>query len=102
MGNVLNYYKQAELSLAAYATLGVGTPSTVELARDSVGMSTAQAAKFAETYTVVTSCHDANSSFDATVFKDASGNLTLAISALKGSTIEIIANDRCVWKPHGA
>ena len=47
MGNALEYYKQAELAFAAYATLGAGTPSTVELTRDSVGMATAQAAKFA-------------------------------------------------------
>lgn len=79
MGDTLEYYKQSELAFAAYATLGNGVPSTVELTRDSVGMSAAQAAKFAETYNVVSSCHDANSSFDATVFKDATGNLTLAI-----------------------
>ncbi len=46
-----NYYKQAELALAAYGNLTVGMPDIQVLKSKDVGMASAQADKFAETYT---------------------------------------------------
>ncbi len=85
MNDIERYYLQSELALASYTNLLVRIPNTVALQDDGKGMSAAQAAKFAETYTVVTQYNDTlaegglGTSFSATVFKDAGGNLTLAI-----------------------
>ena len=53
MSNLIEYYKQAELAFAAYATLELGTPSIDELKRDAIGMSATQAQKFAAAWTVI-------------------------------------------------
>ncbi|MBI5460734.1 MAG: hypothetical protein HY941_00935, partial [Gammaproteobacteria bacterium] len=79
MSTIEQYYSQAELALAAYANLLSGIPNTTALQDDGNGMSAAQAAQFAQTYTVVTQYTDTSTSFSATVFKDAAGNLTLAM-----------------------
>ena len=80
--NIANLFDQAELSLAAYANLQPGNTNAqlIALQQGTSGLSPKQAEEFAKKYTqVVTSYHDTNTSFDASVFKDASGNLTLAI-----------------------
>ena len=46
-----NYFTQAELSLAAYATLATGVPNKVIL--EEAGLPATQATHFASTYTVV-------------------------------------------------
>jgi hypothetical protein len=68
MANIVEYFIQSELALASYANLTVGTPSTVELKRDSVGMSSTQAARFAESWTVIAQCTDPASGLSVTVF----------------------------------
>lgn len=53
MANITETFSQAELALASNANLSVGTPSTVELKRDGVGMSSVHAARFAESWIVI-------------------------------------------------
>ncbi len=75
-------FNQAELSLASYATLQPGDTSAqlIALKQGMDGLSAKQAEEFSKKYpTVVTQFNDTTTSFSATVFKDASGNLTLAI-----------------------
>ncbi|MEO1766809.1 hypothetical protein [Thiobacter aerophilum] len=77
--------KQAEFALAAYANLQPGVPNQTALQDQGKGMSARQAEEFAAHYTVVTQFTDTvaegglGTSFSATVFADAYGNLTLAI-----------------------
>ncbi len=84
MTNITKLFNDAELALAAYANLLTG-PLTDQRARlESAGFSAEQAKQFAQTYKVVTQYTDTpaegglGTSFSATVFKDTSGNLTLA------------------------
>ena len=77
--NTQTIFSQSELALAAYANLNNSALSSQKASLKDAGFSDTQADTFATHYAVVSSCHDANSSFDATVFKDVSGNLTLAI-----------------------
>jgi Ca2+-binding RTX toxin-like protein len=81
--------KNAELSLASYAVLASNSPtaqsSNIDALKQS-GMSAKQAEEFAKQYpTVLTQYNDTaaeggqGTSFSATVFKDDSGNLTLAM-----------------------
>ncbi|MEZ5614545.1 MAG: hypothetical protein R3E35_04955 [Rhodocyclaceae bacterium] len=88
MSTIPQIYDQSELALAAYANLTPGV--TNDLVRRealvAAGFSAKQAEEFARKYpVVVTQFNDTvaegglGTSFSATVFKDASGNLTLAI-----------------------
>ena len=75
-------YNNAELAFAAYANLLPGNTNAQanidELLR--VNVSAKQAKEFAARYPeIVTQFSDTATSFSATVFKDTSGNLTLAI-----------------------
>lgn len=74
-------FNNAELALAAYIQLVLG--DTKDQLSDLVGndgMSAKQAEEFARRYpSVLTQYNDAVSSFSATVFKDTSGDLALAI-----------------------
>lgn len=80
-----NLVLNAELSLAAYADLANGTldNDAQRLALRAAGFSTEQAINFSSKYTVVTQYDDISetgeTSFSATIFKDTSGQLTLAI-----------------------
>ncbi|MCK6385948.1 MAG: hypothetical protein L6Q52_16650, partial [Rhodocyclaceae bacterium] len=89
MNDIQDIYINAELSLASYATLAnnsvTADPANLSALRNA-GMSTKQAEEFAKKYpTILTQFNDTvdegglGTSFSATVFKDASGNLTLAI-----------------------
>ncbi|MHB1198397.1 MAG: hypothetical protein ACYCZ6_02335 [Polaromonas sp.] len=84
--NTQSLFLQSELALAAYATLTTAPLENQTTAlKDSDGMSAPQAESFATRYSVVTQYNDTlaegglGTSFSATVFKDAAGNLTLAI-----------------------
>jgi hypothetical protein len=85
--NTQTILEQSEIALAAYATLAAGKlePQTARLRDEGKIMSASQADAFAERYEVVTQFNDTQAeggmgtSFSATVFKDTSGNLTLAI-----------------------
>lgn len=68
MANITETFSQAELALASNANLSVGTPSTVELKRDGVGMSSVHAARFAESLIVVDQYTDSASGLSVTVF----------------------------------
>lgn len=59
MNTIKDYLQQAELALAAYSTLTVGTPRTDALIDQGRGMSATQAVAFASTYTVVAQYTDA-------------------------------------------
>lgn len=77
--NTQGYFDGAELALAGYATLNTSALSTQITALRNAGLSGPQADDFASRYDVVTQYNDTSTSFSATVFKDASGNLMLAI-----------------------
>ena len=88
MSTIPQIYDQSELALAAYANLTPGV--TNDLVRRealvAAGFSAKQAEEFAKKYPVVVAQFNdteaeggLGTSFSATVFKDAAGNLTLAI-----------------------
>ncbi|GKS69616.1 hypothetical protein W03_16200 [Nitrosomonas sp. PY1] len=62
------YFKQAELALAAYASLNTGAPDRAALVFAS--FSEVQAITFATTYRVVTQYNDPATGLSATVFAD--------------------------------
>ena len=74
MDQLNEYFRQAELALAAYASLSTGKPSQDELIK--AGMSPTQADRFARDWRVVDQHTDALSGFSATLFQeiDAGGN----------------------------
>lgn len=88
-GNAEIIFANAELSLASYAVLASNSPTTQSSNIDALkrsGMSAKQAEEFAKKYpTILTQYNDTaaeggqGTSFSATVFKDDSGNLTLAM-----------------------
>ena len=83
--NAQTIFAQSELALAAYATLNNSALSAQKARLEDAGLSGVQADKFALRYSVLTQFTDTtaegglSTSFSATVFKDASGNLTLAM-----------------------
>jgi Ca2+-binding RTX toxin-like protein len=94
---------QSELALAAYATLNNSALSAQKARLKDAGLSDAQADTFAARYAVLTQYTDTpaegglGTSFSATVFKDSSGNLTLAIRGtveLIGTPNDILPSDR--------
>ncbi len=73
-------YQQAELAMAAYALLNEGETESQIANLIAQGFSQKQAEEFSAIYPeIVTQYNDTDTSFSATVFKDASGQLTLAI-----------------------
>ena len=99
---VNNLFNNAELALAAYATLVKGPTSNqiVELTR--AGMSQKQAEEFAARYPeVITQFDDitetGESSFNATVFKDTNGNLSLAIRGTLEAP-DFLPTDFDIWR----
>ena len=89
MSNTVELLLNAEFALAAYATLDNGTLDDPDqkIALRNAGMSVAQAERFSSNFSVVTQFND-GPGFSATVFKDSSNNLTLAIRG----TLEIIGD----------
>ncbi len=85
MATITNYFEQAQLSMAAYAVgllpgmFGGSEDSPYQIALTNAGMSKAQAAEFAKTYTVIDQFTDPFTGFSATVFADSSGNNYFAI-----------------------
>jgi hypothetical protein len=106
MSNISQIFDTSELALAAYANLtpGVTNDSVRREALVAAGMSAKQAEEFARKYpTVITQFNDTpaeggmGTSFSATVFRDASGNLTLAIrgtAELWGTSNDLSPADR--------
>lgn len=73
-------FENAELSMAAYATLNMLPLEEQTTALKNAGMVGAQADMFAPRYRIVTQVSDAAlTSFSAIVFKNVAGSLTLAI-----------------------
>jgi hypothetical protein len=72
-------FNNAELALAAYATLNTSDLATQKPALLNAGLSGPQTDVFSSHYQVVSQFNDTTTSFSATVFKDTSDNLTLAI-----------------------
>lgn len=78
-------YTQSELALAAYASLNTSLLTEQKVELINKGFSEIQADNFSEQYSVISQYNDTfdeggmGTSFSATVFQDADGNLTLAI-----------------------
>ncbi len=77
------YFKQAELALAAYASLNTGAPDRAALVFAS--FSEVQAITFATTYCVVTQYNDPATGLSATVFADKNTEETFL--AIRGTEI---------------
>ncbi len=98
MPNIYEYLLQSELALSSYASLTVGTPSIDELRRDTTGMSSAQAAQFAEYWMVIDQYTDPSSGVSATIFqqRDSDGSPIgpkyLAIRGTEPSTLDLTAD----------
>ncbi|MDF1588649.1 MAG: putative Ig domain-containing protein [Gammaproteobacteria bacterium] len=88
MTDVNFLYKQAELAMAAYASLTLGKILDENInALINKDFTLRQSEEFAAHYNVITQYDDPNGSgFSATVFSDASGNLNLAIRGTEGIT----------------
>ena len=91
MATITNYFEQAQLSLAAYALnlqqgmFGGGEGSPYHTALIGAGMSSAQAAKFANTYAVLDQYTDPSTGLSATIFIDNQTNaIHLAIRGTEG------------------
>ena len=94
MSQVNEYFRQAELSLAAYANLSAGEPSQTELIK--AGFSSPQAKDFASKWTVASQHTDAATGLSATVFQEIStGNPYLAVRGTEPNDFlrDIIIND---------
>ena len=70
MTTIEQYFMQAELAQAAYGTFSIGAINTIALTDKKVGMTAAQAERFAETYTVVDQYTDSMTGVSATIFAD--------------------------------
>lgn len=89
MSDVDIVFEKAELSLASYAALASGIPTNTAAQREALvaqGFTVKQADEFSVRYpTIITQFNDTaaeggmGTSFSATIFKDSSGNLTLAV-----------------------
>lgn len=90
MNSMVEYFQQSELALAAYADLIPGVDPIPELQDGSVGMSSSQASRFAETWTVIAPTFtDAATGASATVFQDSDGNKYLAIRGTEPSGTDL-------------
>jgi Ca2+-binding RTX toxin-like protein len=99
MNNSAELLSNAEFSLAAYANLDNGTLDS-DIQRDAlinIGMTEIQAQRFSTNYSVVTQFNDTNTGFSATVFKDASGNLTLAFRGTEQITEDLLFTDSLIY-----
>ncbi len=98
MATITNYFEQAQLSMAAYASLQSGMfgkdyPGYVAALVDK-GMSPKQAEEFANTYSVVyQSPGNDPSGFSATVFADSAGNKYFAIRGSEGNSTDWIGTN---------
>jgi hypothetical protein len=92
--------EQAELALAAYATLTPGPTNTPQRREALVGagLSPAQAEEFARKYPeVVTQYNDTATGFSATVFAAADGQLHLAIRGTEASDMrDVVPTDASI------
>ncbi|MEW6292451.1 MAG: hypothetical protein AB1544_03990 [Pseudomonadota bacterium] len=85
MNVITEYFKQAELALAAYAQLMPGSPDIEALKHPDVGMSESQAERFAEHWRVIDQSPASPTGFSATVFEEIStGKRYLAIRGTEG------------------
>ncbi|MCL2075400.1 MAG: hypothetical protein FWH15_02955 [Betaproteobacteria bacterium] len=84
MNSVTGYFSQAELALAAYASLKPGVDPKPEL--EQVSMTKTQAAKFASEWTVVNQLPDTSSGFSGTLFRDKDGQHAFALRGTAGAT----------------
>ena len=85
MDNISVYAIQAELALASYANLTAGVPSIDELKRDAVGMSDAQARRFARDWRVV----EQYTHTEQTPIYDDGGNITGYLTTSNGLSVTV-------------
>lgn len=94
MGQIANYYTQAELAFAAYANLFPDVNPIPALRDDTVGMSPTQARRFAQRWRVVDQFNDSFSGLSATVFEEvATGKRSLAIRGTTPSDVRDLTAD---------
>ena len=106
MSSIKTLYSQAELAFAAYADLDQGPIDEGQRAKlENSDFTQKQAEKFATRYPdIVPQFNDTETSLSATVFKDTSGNLTLAFrgtAELTGSPNDLAPTDTDIFL-HGA
>ncbi|MDZ7805099.1 hypothetical protein [Thiohalophilus sp.] len=87
------YFQQADLAMAAYASLSTGEPSQAELIR--VGMSLIQAEAFASHWRVADQFNHESSGLSATIFEEVSSERRyLAVRGTEGlSDLQDILTD---------
>ena len=91
--NPQNLVRNADFALAAYANLAIADLAAQTTALRNAGFSQAQADKFAFNHSVVLpTFHDPISDLDVNVFKDANGELTVAIRGTLG-THDLLVTD---------
>jgi hypothetical protein len=89
MNTAMDYFKQAELAMAAYANFAIGAINATDLANSNANMTLAQAQHFSEKWLVVAPTFTDPSGVSGTIFQDKlTGQLALAI---RGT--ELSAND---------
>ena len=96
MSTVSTIYEQSEFALAAYAKnlfSGISGDSYLSALEDSGnGMSVKQSTKFAETYTVIDQYTDTVTGVSATIFRDTSGALSLAVRGTEFQAGDLLAD----------
>jgi len=94
MSQITDYYMQAELAFAAYADLLPGVNPVPALRSNAVDMTAAQAAQFAETWTVIAPTFtDAVTGVSATVFQNnLTGKKTLSIRGTQATGTDLTAD----------
>jgi Ca2+-binding RTX toxin-like protein len=83
MSNAEEYFQEAELALAAYATLAKGTPNAGALV--DAGMTASEANRFAKTWIVV-DLDDSPTGLSATVFERVGDDTHTRYLAIRGTT----------------
>ena len=92
--NTYNFWQQAELALASYGTLSIGTILPTSLTGNNVGMSDSQAAHLTENWLVAAPTFtDSASGVSATLFQNKlTGEISLAIRGTEPSLTDIGAD----------
>jgi len=93
MNSILEYFKQSEFALAAYANLIPGVDPIPALQDNNVGMSSSQAAAFVEKWQVVAQSPYSATGLSATVFQSKEdGAKYLVIRGTEASANDVVSS----------
>lgn len=93
MNTVMDYFEQAELAMAAYANLAIGTINATDLANSDADMTLFQAQHFSENWLVVAPTFTDPSGASATIFQNKlTGQVTLAIRGTELSGNDLLTD----------